>query len=173
MGLIVTNAEIFSLRHAAEGILEVFSSWLEKMTKGGLDLSDPWILSHIWCLILCGALKQHSYRLCSSGTQRSKCTCSAEPNAQSLPGNQGLHPGTAPQPALGNITGSAKRFHWLQPRCSAMSCQVPSVYGHEEKAPLFPKKLREISFDKVFWKITCNILLVLSTAREKRDLQKI
>lgn len=108
---------------------------------------------------------------CSSGTQRSKCTSWVEPNTQSLPGNQGVNPNTAPRPALGNVTGSEKWLHWLQPRCSAMSCQVPRVYRHKKKTPLLPKKLHEISFDEVFWKIVFNISLVF-WARETRDLQK-
>lgn len=108
---------------------DFFLGHLKRLTKGDLDISGSWILSHVWCLILYWPLKQQNYTDCSSGTQRSKGACSVEPNTQNLPGNWGELPSTALGPALGKWTGSENWLHWLQPRCSAMSCQVPSVYS--------------------------------------------
>lgn len=156
MELTITDAGVLSLGHAAEGILEVFSSWLKRWQKVVLTTVTPKFCPVYGALFYVEHFSSTATDSALCGTQRSKSTCWAEPNTQNLPGNRGSGhasgsaawagrlPSVAPWTAVQNTCGcfpswlltlehrdhnlfwKCKSLRWLAAGCSAIPCQAPS-----------------------------------------------
>lgn len=120
MEFTITDAGVLSLGHAAEGILQVFSSWLKRWQEVVLTPVTPKFCPVYGALFYVEHFSSTATDSALCGTQRSKSTWWAEPNTQNLPGNRGVQPRTAHQPAL--ATGLRP---CLGQRC--VSRRLPSV----------------------------------------------